>query len=222
MSPDVTFITFLISAAIAFAFGAVPAAYIIGRLNGVNIFEVGSRQAGATNVWREVSRKQGTIVTAIDVIKGVSAILTAQYMGLADVELLVPAAAVVAGHWNSPFTKFKGGDGVATLMGAAVGIAAPNVLLSFAVGLFIAVTMNKKLNPPSLFGGIAGYVVFIALSFRPNSNVEPSVVYGLTGIGLAIMLHSMYFHKRHKEYFRPDISIEDEDPEQPLRQDGIG
>jgi glycerol-3-phosphate acyltransferase PlsY len=222
MSTDVTFITFLVSAAIAFALGAVPAAYTIGRLNGVNIFEVGSRQAGATNVWREVSRKQGTIVTAIDVVKGVAAILIAKYMGLAGVELIVPASAVVAGHWNSPFTKFKGGDGVATLMGAAVGIAPQTVFIAFAVGLFIAVTMNRKLNHPSLFGGIAGYAVFIALSFRPNSIVEPGVVYGLTGIGIAIMLHSMYFHKRHKEYFRSEVSIEDEDPEQTLRQDGLG
>ena len=221
MSIDVTFITFLVSAAIAFALGAVPAAYIIGKLNGVNIFEVGSRQAGAKNVWREVSRKHGAIVTAIDVVKGVAAILIAKYMGLVDVELLVPAAAVIAGHWNSPFTKFKGGDGVATMMGAAVGIAPPTVFISFAVGLVIAVTMNRKLNHPSLFGGIAGYAVFIALSFRPNSNIEPGVAYGLTGIGIAIMLHSMYFHKRHKEYFRSDVSIEDEDPEQTLRQDGL-
>jgi hypothetical protein len=36
------------------------------------------------------------------------------------------------------------------------------------------------------------------------------------------MLHSMYFHKRHKEYFRSDISIEDEDPDQTLKQDGLG
>jgi glycerol-3-phosphate acyltransferase PlsY len=221
MSTDVTFITFLVSAAIAFALGAVPAAYTIGKLNGVNIFEVGSRQAGATNVWREVSRKQGTIVTAIDVVKGVAAILIAKYMGLVGDELIVPAAAVVAGHWNSPFTKFKGGDGVATLMGASVGIAHPTVFLSFIVGLLIAVTMNRKLNHPSLFGGIVGYAVFIALSFLPNSNVEPGVVYGLTGIGIAIMLHSMYFHKRHKEYFRTDVSIEDEEPEQTLRQDGL-
>jgi acyl phosphate:glycerol-3-phosphate acyltransferase len=222
MSTDVTFITFLVSAAIAFALGAVPVAYIVGKLNGVNIFEVGSRQAGATNVWREVSRKHGVIVSGIDVVKGTAAILVAQYMGLVGVELLVPAAAVVGGHWNSPFTKFKGGDGVATMMGAAVGIAPPTVFIGFAVGLVIAITMNRKLNHPSLFGGIAGYAAFIALSFRPNSTVDPGIVYGLTGMGIAIVLHSMYFHKRHKEYFRTDISIEDEDPEQTLRQDGLG
>jgi len=39
------------------------------------------------------------------------------------------------------------------------------------------------------------------LSFRPDSNIDPAIVYGLTGLGVAIMLHSIYFHKRHKEYF---------------------
>jgi len=55
MGSEITLTTYLIAAAIAFGFGAVPVAYTVGRLNGVNVFEVGSRQAGATNVWREVS-----------------------------------------------------------------------------------------------------------------------------------------------------------------------
>jgi glycerol-3-phosphate acyltransferase PlsY len=181
--------------------GAIPVAYTIGRINGINVFQVGSRQAGATNIWREVSRKQGVIVTAIDAIKGVSAILIARYMGLEGTELLVPTAAAIAGHWNSPMTKFRGGDGVVTLMGASLGIAPITVFLGLTVGTITAVTMHKKLNHPSLWGGIVGFIVFITLSFRPDSNIDPAIVYGLTGLGVAIMLHSIYFHKRHKEYF---------------------
>ena len=181
--------------------GAIPVAYTIGRLNGINVFQVGSRQAGATNIWREVSRKQGVIVTGIDAIKGGSAILIARYMGLEGTELLVPTASAIAGHWNSPMTKFRGGDGVVTLMGASLGIAPITVFLGLTVGTITAVTMHKKLNHPSLWGGIVGFIVFITLSFRPDSNIDPAIVYGLTGLGVAIMLHSIYFHKRHKEYF---------------------
>ncbi len=204
MTPEVTLSTYLIAAAIAFGFGAVPVAYTVGRLNGVNVFEVGSRQAGATNVWREVSRKQGVIVTVIDWVKGLTAILMARQLGLEGSELLVPATAAVAGHWNSPFTKFKGGDGVVTLMGTSMGIVPIVVLLSLAIGTALSFSMNKKLAHPSLWGGILGYVAFISLSLRPGSNIDPNVVYGLTGIGIAILLHSVYFHKRHKHYFRPD------------------
>ena len=201
MSTAITLDTFLLAAVIAYAMGAIPVAYTIGRINGINVFQVGSRQAGATNIWREVSRKQGVIVTGIDAIKGVSAILIARYMGLEGTELLVPTAAAIAGHWNSPMTKFRGGDGVVTLMGASLGIAPITVFLGLTVGTITAVTMHKKLNHPSLWGGIAGFIVFITLSFRPDSNIDPAIVYGLTGLGVAIMLHSIYFHKRHKEYF---------------------
>jgi len=201
MSTAITLDTFLLAAVIAYAMGAIPVAYTIGRINGINVFQVGSRQAGATNIWREVSRKQGVIVTAIDAIKGVSAILIARYMGLEGTELLVPTAAAIAGHWNSPITKFRGGDGVVTLMGASLGIAPITVFLGLTIGTITAVTMHKKLNHPSLWGGIVGFIVFITLSFRTDSNIDPAVVYGLTGLGVAIMLHSIYFHKRHKEYF---------------------
>jgi hypothetical protein len=47
------------------------------------------------------------------------------------------------------------------------------------------------------------------------------VVYGLTGMGLAIMLHSMYFHKRHRENFQIEENAED-DSESTLRQDRLG
>ena len=220
MSTDPTFITFLIASAVAFALGAVPVAYTVGRLNGINVFEVGSRQAGATNIWREVSRKQGVIVTLIDWIKGLTAIWMARYLGLDGVELLVPASAAIAGHWNSPFTKFKGGDGVVTLMGTSMGIVPTEVFISLLIGTFVAVTMNRKLAHPSLWGGIVGYTAFILLAFRANSSIDPNVVYGLTGIGLAIMLHSMYFHKRHKNYFLSGPELEDES-EPTLRQDGL-
>jgi len=123
MNPEVTFNTFLISAVVAYAMGAIPVAYIAGRLYGVNIFEVGSRQAGATNVFREVSRKAGFAVTIIDGTKGLLAILLVRQFGLDGAELLVPAIAAIAGHWNSPFTKFKGGDGVLSMMGTGLGIA---------------------------------------------------------------------------------------------------
>ena len=201
MSTAITLDTFVLAAVIAYAMGAIPVAYTIGRINGINVFQVGSRQAGATNIWREVSRKQGVIVIAIDAIKGVSAILIARYMGLEGTELLVPTAAAVARHWNSRSTKFRGGDGVVTLMGASLGIAPITVFLGLTVGTITACIMHKKLNHPSLWGGIVGFIVFITLSFRPDSNIDPTGVYGLTGLGVAIMLHSIYFHKRHKEYF---------------------
>lgn len=218
---EVTFLTFVLAAAIAYGLGTLPIAYMAGKFNGVNVFEVGSRQAGATNVWREVSRKVGVAVTIIDSIKGLIAILIARYLGLDGGELLVPAVAAIAGHWNSLFTKFKGGDGVLTLLGTALGIAPIALLGPVVLAAAISFGLNSKLKHPSLWGGAGGYLLFIALSFLPNSNTSPAVVYGLTGLGVGALLHSMYFHKRHREYFLATDSIEEEaDPT--LTQDGLG
>ena len=219
MNPEVTFNTFLISAVVAYAMGAIPVAYIAGRLYGVNIFEVGSRQAGATNVFREVSRKAGFAVTIIDGTKGLLAILLVRQLGLDGAELLVPAIAAIAGHWNSPFTKFKGGDGVLSMMGTGLGIAPLALLGPVVLAAAISIGLNSKLNHPSLWGGTAGFLLFIALSFMPSSDTEPTVVYGLTGLGIGVLLHSMYFHYRHREFFAREALEEEPDPT--LTQDGL-
>ena len=221
MSSEVTFNTFLISAVIAYAMGAIPVAYIAGRLYGVNIFKVGSRQAGATNVFREVSHRAGFAVTVIDGSKGFLAILAVRQLGLDGAELLIPAVAAIAGHWNSPFTRFKGGDGVTSMVGIGIGIAWITLLGPITLGIAIAIGLNRKLGHPSLWGGAAGFLLFMALSFMPSSNTEPAVVYGLTGLGIGIMLHSMYFHRRHREFFSvPDVLEEESDPA--LTQNGLG
>jgi glycerol-3-phosphate acyltransferase PlsY len=220
MSSEVTFNTFLISAVIAYALGAIPVAYMAGRIFGVNIFNVGSRQAGATNVFREVSRKAGITVTVIDASKGILAIVLARQVGLGGAELMVPAFAVIAGHWNSPITGLKGGDGLSSLVGTSVGIIGLPLLAPLLLGAAIAVGLNRKQNHPSLWGGAAGYLLFIGLSFMPKSNTAPEVVYGLTGLGLGVLVHSTYFHRRHKQYFVRDVIEDDSDPA--LTQDGLG
>ncbi|MEK9675844.1 MAG: glycerol-3-phosphate acyltransferase, partial [Chloroflexota bacterium] len=90
MDTTPTFTVFFFAAFIAYILGALPSAYTVARLNGINIFEVGSHQAGATNVWREVSRKMGMVVTAVDFAKGVMAIVAGYLIGLEASELLVP------------------------------------------------------------------------------------------------------------------------------------
>ena len=65
---------------ITFLLGAIPAAYLAARLQGIDIFRVGSRQAGATNVWKNVNRKTGFVVFLIDVAKGVITVQISRYI----------------------------------------------------------------------------------------------------------------------------------------------
>ncbi len=185
-----------IAAIIAYFLGSVPTAYLAGRLYGKDIFQVGSRQAGATNVWREVSRPAGVWVFLIDSAKGLIAIVIARTMGLEGVWILLPASAVILGHWNSPFTRFRGGDGVSSLTGVVLGINPLAALPAYFVIGFITLRFNSRLDHPTLWGATLGYLVYLVSTLSPIVPVEPEVVFGVTALGIAILLHSMVYHRR--------------------------
>jgi acyl-phosphate glycerol 3-phosphate acyltransferase len=185
-----------IAAVIAYFLGSVPTAYLAGKLYGKDIFNVGSRQAGATNVWREVSRTAGITVFLVDSAKGLTAILIARWLGVEGASLMLPSSAVILGHWNSPFTRFRGGDGVSSLTGVVLGINPIAALPAYLLVAFITLRFNSRLEHPTLWGAMFGYITYIVFTLTPIAPVEPSVVFGITGLGLAILLHSMVYHHR--------------------------
>lgn len=125
-------LTALILASTAYLIGGIPFGYLIARSRGVNILKEGSGNIGATNVKRVVGRGPGNLCFALDVAKGLAPTLAAGLilgtLGNLDappssiwVWLLTPVAAVV-GHMFSPWLGFKGGKGVATGLGALLGV----------------------------------------------------------------------------------------------------
>lgn len=184
------------AAVVAYFLGSLPTAYIAGRLYGKDVFQIGTRQAGATNVWREVNRSAGITVFLIDSAKGLAAIIIARILGLEDVWLLLPASAVILGHWNSPFTLFRGGDGVSSLTGVVLGITPFAALPAYFVIGFITLRFNSRFDHPTLWGASAGYLVYLLSTLSPLVPETPIVVFGITGLGIAILLHSMVYHRR--------------------------
>ncbi|UYV12030.1 MAG: glycerol-3-phosphate 1-O-acyltransferase PlsY [Phycisphaera sp.] len=125
-------LTALILAVAAYFIGGIPFGYLIARSKGVNILKEGSGNIGATNVKRVVGRGPGNLCFALDVAKGLLPTLTAGLilgtLGNLDappttvwVWLLTPVATVL-GHMFSPWLGFKGGKGVATGLGALLGV----------------------------------------------------------------------------------------------------
>ena len=121
----------LITAAVAYLLGSLPFGYLVARAKGVNIFEVGSRNPGATNVRRVLGNGPGNLVLALDAAKGLVAVALGYFHVMfangalhsitvncdTDVDLTRPVVALIAamlGHSFSCFTKFRGGKGVAT------------------------------------------------------------------------------------------------------------
>ena len=143
----------------AYLLGTFPTAYLVSRyVAGIDIREYGSGNAGASNVMEHVGKRIGLAQGIFDcLIKGTAPVLVGHH--LLGVDLWVQGAAgfaAVAGHNWSPFLKFTGGRGVATALGAALGLGMWIEILVFTVASF---TVGRLIRPDiglwtliSLFG----------------------------------------------------------------------
>ena len=122
MNSDITSLILIGTA--SYLFGSVPWAFIIGRINGIDIRKHGSGNPGATNVMRVLGRKWGILCFVLDFLKGLLPVLAVKILTASPDDLVITAGlAAVAGHIWSVFLKFKGGKGMATGGGVLVGIA---------------------------------------------------------------------------------------------------
>jgi len=117
----------------SYLLGATPTSYIAGRLGrGIDLREHGSRNLGATNVYRILGWAYAIPVALIDVAKG--AIPVALFGRWANGPAWLPVTlggAAVVGHMFSPYVRFRGGKGVATAAGVFIALAP----LAFAIAL---------------------------------------------------------------------------------------
>ncbi len=137
-----------LSVVAAYLVGAVPTAYIFGRmLKGIDIREHGSGNVGATNVVRTVGLVPGIIVFILDFLKGLVVVTVIPVVCL---QRFVPdlaasygytyillAVAAISGHIWPVFLKFKGGKGVAITAGVMAGLA-PWIFLG-CLGIWIVI-----------------------------------------------------------------------------------
>lgn len=118
----------VILAGTAYLVGAIPFGLLIGLARGVDVRIQGSRNIGATNVGRVVGRKWGYLCLVLDVLKGLIPVLCASLWLRAEqgpqrqLVLLAVALAAVLGHVFPVYLKFRGGKGVATTVGVALGL----------------------------------------------------------------------------------------------------
>ena len=133
----------------AYLLGSIPSAVWIGtKYYGVDVREHGSKNAGTTNVLRVLGLRAALPVFAIDFLKGFVAVSIFQLLKYDDnipsqawiINMKILAVFVVTlGHIFPIFAKFKGGKGVATVLGSVTGIQ-PNIAL-LCLTVWVAVLM---------------------------------------------------------------------------------
>ena len=118
----------------AYLIGSIPFGFLIGKMRGVDVRTVGSKNIGATNVYRTVGHKWGFLAFFCDFLKGFLPTLAASslFPHPSSLPVLVGLATVI-GHTLTVFMKFRGGKGVATAFGMMVALATYPTLLAFAV-----------------------------------------------------------------------------------------
>jgi glycerol-3-phosphate acyltransferase PlsY len=159
----------ILSIVVAYLLGAIPFAYIAGRLTkGVDIRRVGGGNVGTTNVLREVGTASGLLVFAGDVLKGVLAILIAKWLGVSIVIVFIAGRAAGGGHNWSVFIGVGGGKGGATTIGVFFALVPGYTAVIFGIMLLVAfLTSNLRLSM------VAGFIVlpFLLWGFGEPGNI---------------------------------------------------
>lgn len=156
-------LTWVILIIAAYLLGSVPFGPLIARLHGKDLRQIGSGNIGATNLARACGRKWGYICFGLDVLKGLvpMAVMSriANHQSSTDIVLwLVVGLAAILGHVFPIYLKFKGGKGVSTSLGVALGMW-PYLTLCGVVALLVWVAVVLKWRYISL-ASICGAVAF--------------------------------------------------------------
>ena len=165
----------LIKAVLAYFLGALVGSLIIGRLRGVDIRTMGSGNAGATNALRTQGKAMGVTVLVIDLAKGWVATAWLAHWSLPVILPAAPAlaawavpvcgVAVMLGHVYPVWFGFRGGKGVATLVGVLLGVS--GWLLLVFLGVFLLTVMVCGFVGLGSMLGAAAVAVAVAVGHFP-------------------------------------------------------
>lgn len=185
----------LLAVLAGYVLGSLPVAQLVSRRYGVDIFSSGTGLAGASNVYRCVGRGPALVVFAGDVVKGAATVRLGQFLGVENPWLLLPAAAAIVGHWNSIFSRFRGGDGLATLGGVAVALYPSYAFIGIAVAMLVSLGA-QKMSYTSLLSVVFGYATFATLGLV--NGIDSLVILGLGVLCVVVLAHASIGHLRRR------------------------
>lgn len=179
----------------AYLLGSIPTAVWVGkRFYNIDVREHGSGNAGATNVFRVLGKKAGIPVLVVDVLKGLVAVTLAhlnkdisESEQLINFQLALGIAALV-GHIFPVFASFRGGKGIATLLGVALAVQPYPALMSLVIFLVVLLATGY-VSLGSMTAAIA-FPLFIIFIFKVLSPA-------LTIFSVAIAIIVLITHKKN-------------------------
>ena len=178
----------MLSILLGYLTGSVPFAYLLARRAGIDVRRAGSGNVGAANVLRTAGTGRAILVMALDVTKGVAAVVLAYAFSRSATVAAVTGAAAVVGHIYPVWLKFHGGKGVAVAAGVfsilspvATAVAAALFLLTVWLTRYVSlgsIAASLALPPAAWLSGEPRVEVLAAagtaalILFRHRSNLR--------------------------------------------------
>lgn len=187
----------LIGLLVAYLVGSIPSAVWVGRtFYNIDVREYGSGNAGATNTFRVLGRKPGIVVLIMDILKGFLAVKLAFIMGdydsqspeFIDYELALAVCGIM-GHIFPVFVGFRGGKGVATMLGILIGIH-PQAAVICALSFIVTLYLSGYVSLSSMISGIV-FPIVIMVFYSTNSSIN------IFSLAVAILI--LVTHQRNIE-----------------------
>ena len=181
---------------VGYLLGALPIADRISRRHGVNIFSVGTRLAGASNVRKHVGNIPGIVVLLADLGKGALVIIAAWLIGVDGLWVILPAAAAIMGHWMSVFSGFKGGDSLAVLGGIIIALFPFTGLIAISVGMLVAFG-GQKMPYSSLLSIVFTYLVLVLLNIRDQGSL--TLTFAIGALSVIVLGYATLGHLKRRQ-----------------------
>lgn len=183
----------LLAAIAGYGLGAIPFGLLVGRwTRGIDLRQHGSHRTGATNALRTLGTRAALAVFALDLAKGVAAVLLARLLFVNDPLVGWAAAAAgfaaIVGHNWSVYIGFTGGRGVATSAGA-LGALTPITLLVLAPIVALIIWRTRYVSLGSITGALGAPLVTAILVAIGWSTV-PALAYAAASGILVTVAHA--------------------------------
>lgn len=175
----------------AYLIGSIPFGYLIVRRKlGADIRETGSGGTGATNVSRRAGKAAGVLTLVLDALKGSAAVLLAQRMTGDNWMIAAAAIAVLAGHIFPVWLRFRGGKGVATVVGVFL-VLAPVALVCAFVIFFAIVALTRYVSLGSMMAAvlIPVFVWLQSVFVSPIADLRPLLTASIVAAILILFAH---------------------------------
>jgi glycerol-3-phosphate acyltransferase PlsY len=178
----------IISVLIGYLLGSVQTAYILGKLvKKIDIREHGSGNAGTSNATTILGIKYGLVVGVVDILKGIAAVLIVRslYPNTPQLAFIAGLMAII-GHMFPFYLRFKGGKGVATLIGMMIGV-------SWKIGLLFAllVIIPSLLTDYIVTGSFTTFISLPIVSYFQEHSLW------LVAFSLLLTAICFYLHRKN-------------------------